>query len=440
MRHLYTLVFVVGLIVLSPVFVFRAVRRRKYVGSIRERLGSVSVPPATGRTLWVHAVSVGETVAVEPFVMAAIAELEGWRVVLSTTTATGQRVARERFPDLPVFYFPLDLPFAAGRALDRVRPDAVCVVETEIWPNFLRQCRRRRIPVMLVNGRLSDRSARGYGHLGRLLAPILDDFSGFFMQSTSDAARIVELGAPEARVRVTGNLKYDVDREALELRLRTRRAEVAAAFGLPDPRPLVVAGSTGAGEEAMLADALRSLRCDATLSETRLLVAPRHPERFDDAERAFVDAGFRVARRTRPDTDRSADVLLLDSIGELAAVYEFADVVFVGGSLVPSGGHNILEPALFGRPIVVGPHTENFRQIVEAFRDEQAVVQLESGATSESLAREIANLLRDRSAASAMGERARLLVDANRGATRRTLDLVGDCIGVSAKTAVREPA
>jgi 3-deoxy-D-manno-octulosonic-acid transferase len=423
-RHLYTLVFAAGLILMAPVFAVRALRHKKYLGSLGERFGAVRVGASDVPTLWFHAVSVGETLAVEPLVRAVVGALPGWRVVLSTTTATGQRVARERFPELEVLTFPLDLPFAVERVLDRVRPSVVCLVETEIWPNFLAACRRRGVRVALVNGRLSDGSYRGYHRVRALLARVLGDVDVFLMQSEADADRIRRLGARTDRVEVAGNLKYDVDREALEARLAERRAAVEEAFALPDTRPLVVAGSTAPGEEAMLAEALASVRSRPGLEATRLLVAPRHPERFDEVARLLESLGLTVLRRSAPSSRTDADVLLLDSIGELATVYAHADVVFVGGSLVPKGGHNIIEPALYSRPIVVGPHTENFRQIVSDFRASEAVEQLPPGAGGRELADAIGRLLGDPRAARRMGERASAVLDENRGATARMLERV----------------
>lgn len=442
-RAAYTGALAGGLVALAPLFAYRALRHKKYLGSLRERLGRVAARRGDERLLWVHAVSVGEALAAEPLVRAAAERMPGWRVVVSTTTATGQRLARERFGASDVFYFPLDLPGAVGRALDRVRPDAVCLVETELWPNFLAACRRRGAPVAIVNGRLSDRSFRGYARAGRLLAPILGDVSLFLMQSDADAERVIALGADPLRVAVTGNLKYDVDRDQLEARLEPKRREAEAALGLPDPRPLVVAGSTAPGEEAMLAAALSAVRGHAGLEGARLLVAPRHPERFAEAARVFEAARLRVARRSSPDDPASADVLVLDTIGELAALYLHADVVFVGGSLVPRGGHNILEPALYARPIVVGPHTENFRQIVGDFVGRGAAVQLPadaaSGRGSERLAEAFVALLADGRRAREIGERGRALLEENRGATGRTLERVAALAGATLAPA-DEPA
>ncbi len=427
-RAVYTAVLVAGIFLMAPVFLYRALRHRKYLGSLSERFGNVRLSPTELPTLWIHAVSVGEVLAAEPFVRAAAVDLPDWRIAVSTTTATGQQVARERFPDLAVFYFPLDLPGPVARAFARVRPSALCLVETEIWPNVLAACRHRGIPVAVVNGRLSDNSYRRYHRVRGLLRGVLSDISLFLMQSPADADRMRSLGADASRVLVTGNLKYDVDREDLEQRLAPRREGLERAFGLPDPRPLIVAGSTGPGEEALLLDALTEVRRNPLLSASRLLIAPRRPERFDEVATLVTSAGFRCVRRSvSPDGDaaRSADVLVLDTIGELAATYADASLVFVGGSLVPRGGHNIIEPALYARPIIVGPHTENFRQIVSDFRAAGAVRQLSMDETEPvNIGRVCAELLANRDESRRMGERAFQVLESNRGATVRTLGAI----------------
>jgi 3-deoxy-D-manno-octulosonic-acid transferase len=320
----------------------------------------------------------------------------------------------------------------------------VCLVETEIWPNFLAACRRRSIPVVLANGRISDRSFRSYRRAGWLLARVLDDVRLFLMQSPADSERIRALGARAERVAVAGNLKYDVDRAASEARLAPKRVALAEALGLPDRRPLIVAGSTAEGEEAILAECLALVRARAGLESARLLVAPRHPERFDEAARVLERAGLSVARRSRPGDAAGADCLLLDSIGELAAVYEFADVVFVGGSLVPRGGHNVLEPALYARPIVVGPHTENFRQIVEDFKAAGALAQLPPAAAGAGaaapLADAFAELLADAERAREMGARGLAVLEANRGATARVVEAIARLGAEGAHAAGRRAA
>jgi 3-deoxy-D-manno-octulosonic-acid transferase len=314
----------------------------------------------------------------------------------------------------------------------------VCLVETEIWPNFLAACRRRGVRVALVNGRLSDNSYRGYHRVRALLAPVLGGVDAFLMQSEADADRIRRLGAHKDRVEVAGNLKYDVDRDALEARLADRRAAVETAFVLPDTRPLVVAGSTAPGEEAMLAEALATVRARPGLEATRLLVAPRHPERFDEVARLFESLGLTVLRRSMPGPATDADVLLLDSIGELATVYAHADAVFVGGSLVPRGGHNIIEPALYAKPVVVGPHTENFRQVVADFEAAGAVVRLGPDAGARELADALGRLLESPEEARRTGERGAAVLEANRGAAERTLERVASIAG--APSPAREPA
>jgi 3-deoxy-D-manno-octulosonic-acid transferase len=277
-----------------------------------------------------------------------------------------------------------------------------------------------------VNGRLSDRSFGRYRLAGRFLARVLDDVRLFLMQSSADAERVVALGARPERVRVAGNLKYDVDRDALEARLAPRRLAVEAAFGLPCADPLVVAGSTTSGEEALLAEALLLVRQRPGLERVRLLVAPRHPERFDEVARVLEGSGLRVTRRSAPSRAEEADCFLLDSIGELAVVYAHADAVFVGGSLVPRGGHNIVEPALYARAIVVGPHTENFRQIVSDFVSAGAVRQLPpeaaNGYGAALLAIAVGDLLANPGAARAMGERGAAVLESNRGSARRVVE------------------
>lgn len=427
-RAVYTAVLTAGLFVMAPVFLYKALRHRKYLGSLNERFGNVGVRPSDRPTMWIHAVSVGEVIAAEPFVRAAVAGLPSWRVVVSTTTATGQQVARERFPELDVFYFPLDLPGPVARAFARVRPSALCLVETEIWPNVLAACRRRGAPVAVVNGRLSDRSFRGYHRVRVLLRGVLSNVSLFLMQSKPDAERMKALGADPARVTVSGNVKYDVDREDIERRIAPRRAGLERAFGLPDDRPLIVAGSTAPGEERILLDALSLLRRRPGCQATRLMIAPRHPERFEEVSAVVAAAGFACARRTSSEggeSARTADVLLLDTIGELAAAYADASLVFVGGSLVPRGGHNILEPALYARPIVVGPHTQNFRQVVGDFLEARAVVQLpEDRCDADGVASAFADLLLNAHESVRMGERALAVLESNRGATQRTFEAV----------------
>jgi 3-deoxy-D-manno-octulosonic-acid transferase len=395
-----------------PFYLWKGARTGKYLSSFRERLGR-SLPPlgADGApALWVHAVSVGEVLIARPLGEALRQRLPGQRVVLSTTTLTGMALARQGAGSA-VFFAPFDLRGPVRRALEAVRPRLLVLVETELWPNLIHEARRSGARVAIVNGRLSPRSYSRYRFFRRLLRPVLRDVDLFLMQSEAHANRIRALGAPPDRVSVPGNLKYDA---------------------LPEPRPtpllgavrarggrLWVAGSTMDGEEEKVLDAFAAIR--AAAPDLRLVLAPRHPERFASAVAAVEGRGMSWQRRTAlgesPWTE--GDVLVLDTIGELAALYEAAAVVFVGGSLVEAGGHNVLEPAAAGKPVVVGPHMENFREIAEAFVAEDALIQV---AGEAELTRMVGALLSEPTRAAAMGARARALVERHRGAMNRTAE------------------
>jgi 3-deoxy-D-manno-octulosonic-acid transferase len=446
MYLVYSFMLTVVFALLAPYFLYQALRHGKYAGSFRERLGRLPAElRGDGRpAVWVHAVSVGEMIAARPLIESLREEFAGWRVIVSTTTLTGQRLAREHQPGRydAVCYFPFDWRFSVRRALDHLRPSLVIILETEVWPNFLRECRRRDIPTVIANGRISPRSFARYRRVRALIGHALRDLSLLVMQSKADAERARALGA--INVRVCGNLKYDVAmiNEAAQASdpAAAVAEEIDRRFRLSASPHLIVAGSTAPGEEAMLIAALKTIRQQRGLKGARLLVAPRHPERFNEVAALIAQSGFLYARRSMMrvsaattqaapvDSEANseaavADIILLDSIGELAAVYRFASVVFVGGSLVPRGGHNIIEPAQFAKPIIVGPHTENFRQVVSDFAAAAAVVQVAaagddvSGAFTSALTR----LLTDDTAARAMGQRAREILLASRGATRCTV-------------------
>ncbi|HJQ27286.1 MAG TPA: 3-deoxy-D-manno-octulosonic acid transferase [Blastocatellia bacterium] len=435
MYLLYSFTLTVLFALLLPYFLYQALRHGKYASSFRERLGRL--PATLGQdprpTVWVHAVSVGEFLAAKPLIAALREEFTDWRIVVSTTTATGQRLARAEQPDRfdAVCYFPFDWAFSVRRALDRIRPSLVVILETELWPNFLRECRRRGVVTVVANGRISPRSFARYRRARGFIRRTMADLSLLVMQSEADAERARALGARE--VRVCGNLKYDAPLGGTTSPLNDPQSPVAGELdrrlALSSARRLIVAGSTAPGEERMLLAALCEIRREPGLEETRLLIAPRHPERFDEVAEQIGQYDFRTARRSALPAGAAegeaarAEVILLDSIGELAALYRFAAVVFVGGSLVPRGGHNIIEPAAFARPIVVGPHTENFKQIVADFAEAGAVVQVVASGDgmTGALARALCRLLKDREAAQAMGVRARQILLSNRGATHCTV-------------------
>ncbi|HXU08014.1 MAG TPA: 3-deoxy-D-manno-octulosonic acid transferase [Blastocatellia bacterium] len=418
MYFLYSLGLSLLFVALLPWFIIQALRHGKYAGSFKQRLGrlSDSIRGDGGRTIWLHAVSVGEFLASKPLIDQLKRELPHYRVVVSTTTLTGQQLAQSESNTIEgAFYFPFDWRFSVSRSLDWVKPSIVIILETELWPNFLRECRRRGVITILANGRISSRSFRRYRFVGSFISRVIGDLSLMIMQSDADAERARELGAPADRVRVCGNLKYDQPEDGGR-GLRVGK-EIDRQFALSSSSHLIVAGSTAPGEEEMLLAALRKIRTHTVLEDTRLLIAPRHPERFDEVARLIAKSGFKFARRSETASSLQTDVILLDTIGELASVYRFAAVVFVGGSLVPRGGHNIIEPAAFAKPIIVGKHTGNFRQIVADFAAAGALVQIDSNHLAEALVQ----LLSDRALAREMGDQAQGILHANRGACERTI-------------------
>jgi len=413
MYRLYS--FVLGLLALGylPVFLVRKVWGAGYPLALRERFGFARVPPPPvlrGR-FWVHAVSVGEVIAAVPLVQALQARWPAADVVVSTVTATGERVARARLGETAAMLtFPLDFRGAVGRTVRRVDPACFIALETELWPNLLRALRESKVPAVLANGRISDRSYRRYRLVRGLFRRVLQDVALFCMQSDEDARRIISLGAQPERVLVTGNLKMETPSgDAGAEQLWRRLLHLGQA-------PVVVAGSTHRGEEAIVLDAFQAVR--SASDGLRLVLAPRHPERLDEVESLARSRGLPVVRRSRVGSGNAAPVVLLDTMGELASLYGVADVIFVGGSLVPVGGHNVVEPALHGKAIVFGPHMTNFRDAAALLLRADAAVQVGDGAA---LAETLGRLLRDPSARQALGRAAWSAVRAHQGACVRTI-------------------
>jgi 3-deoxy-D-manno-octulosonic-acid transferase len=421
MYALYTALTLATLLLGSPYFAYQALRHRKYVGGLGARLlGTTSrPPPGSAGSIWIHAVSVGEVLAARALLPALRERYPHLRLVLSTTTATGQQVAAAQArPVDALFYFPLDLPWSVGRTLDALAPRLFLTIETEIWPNVLRACRARGIATALVNGRISSRSFPRYRLIRGVMRRVLGDVDWFGMQGDESARRIVALGADPGRVTVTGNLKFDaVDSAAAVPDLEGRDA-VLRHFRLPPERPVIVAASTLRGEDVPVLEAFERAR--VRHPGTLLVIAPRHPARFDEVVALAASRGHRVVRRTALplDAEPPADVVVLDTIGELARVFRLATVVFVGGSLVEAGGHNVLEPAVFGKPILFGPHMQNFGEIAAAFLAADAAVQVKSPGE---LAGAVEALLGDPARRARLGTAARALLDVHRGAKDRTL-------------------
>jgi 3-deoxy-D-manno-octulosonic-acid transferase len=437
--------FLMGLaaLLLVPYWLVQGLRNGKYLSNLGERLGftfpvlaNVSVKSAGA--IWIHAVSVGEALSGITLARRLKEAYPDRPLIISTTTQTGQALARERMPFADaVIYFPLDWAFCVRRALDAVRPSVVLVLETEIWPNFLREAGRRRIPVLFVSGRISDRSFARYqrylGVFGSFLRPflinVLSHASAFLMQSERDAERVRALGAPSDRVHVSGNLKYD-----LELPAPTPLSDwLTTEIKRSGRSPIIVAGSVVATEEPHALIAFGTLQGE--YPKALLVLAPRKPECFDSAAEFIDESHRKFIRRSRlpipgPSQSQASQpsdsstipndvtVLLIDSIGELASLYGLADGAFVGGSLVSSGGHNILEPAAFGKIPVFGPSMENFSEIASRFVSAGAAIQVES---PEDVGVAWIELFRDPERMKKMGETARHLVADSRGATARAM-------------------
>lgn len=421
MYLLYSALLSFFLFLTLPYWLVQMVRHGKYRAGLRQRFGSI--PPALSErtktpqpAIWVHAVSVGEVIASSAVIAALQKTFPSHRVLISTTTSTGQKLAAQRFGAESVFYFPLDFAFAIRPYLDALRPELVVVAETEFWPNFLRLASESGARIAVINCRISDRSLPGYKRfrfwLPKLLEKTLGNVDGFLAQTDEDRQRLIEIGAAESKVTVAGNLKFDVVPPALPEIV----ASLRAAFARTGAEPILVCGSTLDGEEGSLLSAFRNILVDHP--KAVMILAPRHPERFQEVAELVESLGFRMWRRSLWSGEPLAGgVVLIDSIGELATLYSLATVAFVGGSLVPRGGHNILEPALYGVPIVTGNHYENFRDVVNFFASRNAVRVV--GLAELPLV--FMDLIANADERATLGRNALTALESQRGATDRTV-------------------
>jgi 3-deoxy-D-manno-octulosonic-acid transferase len=412
----YSALLALGLLLSLPYWLWQALRHGKYRAGLWQRLGRVPARlggEASLPAIWVHAVSVGEVLAVSRLVTELRRCFPEHRVVISTTTDTGQQLACTRFGEDSVFYFPLDFEFAVRPYLKSLQPKMVVLAETEFWPNFLRLARAGGARIAVVNARISDRSLPGYRRWRRILAQVLRPVDLFLAQTDQDRERLADIGACADRIQVTGNMKFDVPLPEPPPIVESLRA----AFQQAGAKPVLVCGSTVEGEETLLLKAFENVL--ASHPRAMMILAPRRPERFGEVAQLLESLGIRFWRRSLwPGGPLSGGVLLLDSIGELASLYGLGDLAFVGGSLVPRGGHNIVEPAQHGVPIVVGSHTENFRDIVRFFQSRDAVRVVEA-AELPLVFMELASNPAERQA---LGSRAARAVRAQMGATQRTLE------------------
>jgi 3-deoxy-D-manno-octulosonic-acid transferase len=426
---IYSVLIVLFFAVMSPYLLYQAVRYRKYVRSLPQRLGilPLSFNLDGDESIWIHAVSVGEVLTARALLQALRERYPRLRIFLSTTTITGYQVARNNLQYIDeVFYFPFDFAFIVRRTLRLVRPRLFVMMETELWPNLLRACRAGGVKTLLVNGRISSRSYPRYKLARPFFRHVLAHVDRFCMQSEESARRIVDMGADPARVTVTGSLKFDSLERPESLAASDRgRNRVLRYFRISPDRPVLIAASTLKGEEEPVLEAFQRMR--ATRPNALLIIAPRKPERFDDVERLARRTGLNVARRSelRVDAEPRHDIVVLDTIGELAQLFQVATIVFVGGSLVDAGGHNILEPAVFGKPIIFGPYMQNFAEIARAFLDNGAGIEVNTDRELETV---LLELMGDPVRRASLGAAARALVEANRGARARSLEAIAQLL------------
>jgi 3-deoxy-D-manno-octulosonic-acid transferase len=422
---LYTTLLAAGITAYAPIAVARRVTRGVPL-NLKERFG-FGRELGPGPRGWVHAVSVGEAIAAAPLVEGLRSAYPALPLVVTTVTSTGARIVAERFAGMATHrYFPLDFPGAVRRTLSAIDPTFFICMETELWPNTLRALAARGVPTMIANGRLSDRSFRRYRLVRSALRGVLAGITVFGMRSDEDARRIIALGAPAERVVVTGNLKHDAPPDAAGASDLWRRL-----LGLSPEQRVWIAGSTHRGEE----EAVLSAHAAAAAEHLglTLVLAPRHPERVPEVLALVSARGYRAVQRSRLPAERARftqDVIVVDTVGELAQMYAVGEVVFVGGSLVPRGGHNVLEPALRRKPVLMGPHTDNFRDAAGLLAASGGAVVVRDGAA---MGLELRRLLADPALASRRGEAGFAAASARHGAVRQTLDLVASVLAPSSR-------
>ena len=428
MMAIYSTCLVLVLVVGAPFWVFRMLTSGRYRAGLPGRLGAVPGSlreRVAGReVIWVHAVSVGEALVAAPLVREIETAHPEWVVAISTTTQTAQELARKRFPESPVFYIPLDFGFLMRRYLRVLRPRLVILMESELWPNMIRECGRMGVPMAVANARISDRSFPRSMRLRRLWRPVMERVTMFLAQGEETAGRLREIGVSPGKIRVTGNLKYDIRTASKGSMAEALRSRVEQG------RPIVVCGSTLEGEERMLLAAWREvLKAEPEAVQVAVLViAPRHPQRFDAVAQTVAESGYELMRATAMGDHTgeipAGTVVVLDTIGDLAGVYSLATVAFVGGSLVPSGGHNPLEPAQFAVPVLMGESVFNFREVVEAMRDGIRIVE------GDGLAAAMIDLLVNPAEARELGRRGQEVFEQETGATARTMAAIEEILGV----------
>ncbi len=423
MQSLYNIISTIGLMFYLPFLLLKKGPENKN-RFIRERLGLSGYKKTD---IWVHTVSVGETLASIPFLKKLKKEFPYNRVVMTTTTYTGQKIARAKFPEADrIMYMPLDSPLCINRAVSLLSPDIFITVETELWPALFHSLKRAGSRIIILNGRISDKSFKGYRRISQVMGSMLSKVDFFYMQGTVDAARIITLGASGDKVGIMGNFKFDMDFRD------TGPVDWLSGFD----GEILLGASTHEGEEKIILDAFTAMKNN--MRGIKLILAPRHPERFDEAAKIMDKMGLQYVRRSRIKRAQNAsegrpntvngefpDIILLDTLGELSRVFANVSVALIGGSLVPRGGHNIMEPAYWSKPIIFGPHMENF-PIAQEFIDRGAALRVRNPAD---IADTVTELFSNREKAVQMGRNARAIVDENAGAVNKAVELIRSYIG-----------
>jgi 3-deoxy-D-manno-octulosonic-acid transferase len=420
MYFIYNIILIVATVLFFPVILFKLLTVPKYRGGLTQKLGrlrkGVMKELRGTRPIWVHAVSVGEVMAAHPLIRELRKKYPSRKLILSTVTVTGHYTARRRVPEADaVFYFPFDFPCVVRRVIRGINPELVLIAETEFWPNFFRELKAAGIPLAVINGRISLKSYKNYLSFKSFFSLVFDQVNLFCMQSADDAQRIMDIGAHSERVLVTGNLKFDQ-------KLPENRSNPVV---IPAGRKVITAGSTHRGEEAALLEVFTNLRIK--YPGLVLILAPRHPERFNEVEGIISNAGYECQRRTGL-KGPVRDVLLLDTIGELRAFYALCHIAFVGGSLVKIGGHNLLEPAAMKKPVIFSRYMFNFKEISEALMSSGGGVMVKD---KGELYVQLDNLLSEPEKARLMGERAYSVIEANSGAAKKTIEAIGRLLKTS---------
>ena len=432
MSTIFDAVYVTALTVSSPYLLPKNLFSNRFRTRLAQRLGRIGNREEKWPCVWIHCASVGEIITVKTLVNSLEKEFNNWDVVISTNTTTGQGVARKCFPGRNIFYFPLDISWVVERSLDAIRPDCVILAELEIWPNFLMALARRHVPVALLNARISEKSMKWYRVLNKISRGFFESLTRkenvFCARTKADAARLEGIGIAGEQISVTGNMKYDNIVTSVPEDTKTRMLHL---FGIKEEEKIFVCGSTHEGEEVIILRIFK--RISSQYPNLRLVLAPRHIERCNDVVRLIESMGLTVMRKTLLDKGflpvvaeaqgrmQNETIILIDTLGELQTIYSIADYVFVGRSLVPQGGQNMMEPAGLAKPVIVGPHTFNFHEEVPLLRNANAIMVVQD---ETSFFDSLTHLLEHRDEALEMGKRAQLVVEEQRGATERNLNVL----------------